>query len=123
MDMFPLEKAIGDIQPGIPAPEFGATALDYSHLLGPEHHKALPGARIVSYHHPDSGTVGVTIRDNSGERLAYVNGELHEPDPMGRVPFRIIDASSHGWLPQRGDGGTRLYWGRKMKRPWLMPRA
>ena len=109
---YPLEKAIGDIGPGIPAPEFGPTAHDYSHLLTPEHEYAIPNARVIVYKSPSSNKVEASLRDTSGYALAHVASDLLPPDPMGRVALAINTADSHTHIPYQV--GKGLYWGRML---------
>jgi GNAT superfamily N-acetyltransferase len=109
---FPLEKAIGDIGPGIPAPEFGPSAHDYSHLLTPEHEYAIPNARVIVYKSPSSNKVEASLRDTSGFALAHVASDILPPDPMGRVALAINTADSHTHVPYQV--GKGLYWGRML---------
>jgi hypothetical protein len=118
--MFPLHKTLANIPVGPEAPQRGKGIHDYTHILDPIHHEAVPGAYINVRWQPTigekpedkAGWLIASLYDQGGERLGYVESDVFPAEKDGRKFLRIAQSEVRG--APREHNGKRLYFGRKL---------
>ena len=134
--MWDLEKSIKDIPKGVPVPQHGSGAYDYSHLLNQDHQDAVPGAKIIVSHHDygrpteedkeianetgwpmSRGTITAHLRSGEGAILGRVVAHVgyHNSKAIpGQTVVPLIVSHTNAEKAPKSHAGRRLYFGRRL---------